>query len=131
MQCIPKSITKDHNNGLTSIPSKEEITKVVFSFEGDKAPSPDGFPFLFFQNYWHIIQEDASNGVKGAAILPRVGGKSRPLKPLPPEKISLFNGKQETKKVTKLMVVSLFGGTGKCLVFFYSFKDARRKKSML
>ena len=61
---IPSCISEDQNKFLTSIPSNEEITKVVFSFDGDKAPGPDGFPFLFFHKYWHIIREDVCNGVK-------------------------------------------------------------------
>ena len=49
---------------LTSIPSNVEIYKATFSFEGDKAPIPDGFPLFFFHKYWHIVGLDVCNGVK-------------------------------------------------------------------
>ena len=64
LECIPDCISKDHNKFLTTILSNEEITKVICSFDGDKTPGPDGFPFLFFHKYWHIICEDVCNGVK-------------------------------------------------------------------
>lgn len=30
--------------------------------EHNKAPGPDGFPIVFYQEYWHIIGLDRSNG---------------------------------------------------------------------
>ncbi|XP_057828258.1 uncharacterized protein LOC131039491 [Cryptomeria japonica] len=45
---IPKVLSKDQNRNLAVIPSNEEIKTVVFSFNGDKAPGPDGFPMFFF-----------------------------------------------------------------------------------
>lgn len=64
LDCIPRCISDDQNKFLTAIPSNDEITKAVFSFEGDKDHGPNGFPFLFFHRYWFIIQEDVFNGVK-------------------------------------------------------------------
>ena len=64
LECIPTCIFEAQNLSLTSIPSSDEISKAIFSFEGDKAPGPDGFPLLFFHKYWHIIGADVSNGVK-------------------------------------------------------------------
>ena len=64
LECIPKSISGDQNKKLTTIPTNDEITKVVYPFKGDKAPGPDGFPFLFFNTYQHIIQEDVFNCFK-------------------------------------------------------------------
>lgn len=64
LDCIPFCIFEDQNNSLTSIPSSDEISKDVFSFDIDKSPGPDGFPFFFFQQYWKIIGTDVCNGVK-------------------------------------------------------------------
>ena len=64
LENIPSCVSKAQNSVLTSIPSSDEISKAAFSFEGDKAPSPDGFSLLFFHKYWHIIGLDVCNGVK-------------------------------------------------------------------
>ena len=64
LESIPSCIFEAQNSSLTSIPSLDEISIVVFSFEGNKAPGPNGFPLLFFHKYWHIIGVDVSNGVK-------------------------------------------------------------------
>lgn len=64
LDCIPNCIFEDQNKVLTSILSYEEISKVFFSFDGDKAPGLDGFPFLFFHKYWGIISVDVCNEVK-------------------------------------------------------------------
>lgn len=61
---IPKVINPIQNKALTAIPSTGEIKKVVFSFQGDKALGPDGFPMFFFQDLWHIVGEDTINVVK-------------------------------------------------------------------
>lgn len=61
---IPKIIGPNQDKILFAIPSVDEIKKVVFSFQGDKALSPDGFPIFFFQEYWHIVGADTTNIVK-------------------------------------------------------------------
>ena len=37
---------------------EDEITAVVRSMNGDKSPSPDGFPMTFYHACWHIIKDD-------------------------------------------------------------------------
>lgn len=49
LDVIPNMVLEDINKDqCVSIPSSNEIKRSVFSFEGNKAPGPDGFPFLFF-----------------------------------------------------------------------------------
>ena len=48
LDCIPSYFFEDQNNFLTSINSSDDISKVFFSFEGDKAPDLDAFPFFSF-----------------------------------------------------------------------------------
>lgn len=48
---IPKVIYPIQNKALTAIPSTGEIKNTVFSFQGDKALGPDGFPMFFFQDF--------------------------------------------------------------------------------
>lgn len=38
---------------------EEEVTRVVHSLNGDKAPGPDEFSLAFFQSCWEIIKLDA------------------------------------------------------------------------
>ncbi|XP_059066339.1 uncharacterized protein LOC131857658 [Cryptomeria japonica] len=64
LEDIPSVLGEEHNIFLTTIPSKEEIKKVLFSFEGNKALSPDGFPMFFFQNFGHIVELYVINIVK-------------------------------------------------------------------
>jgi hypothetical protein len=37
---------------------EEEVRKVVFAMNGDKAPGPDGFTMAFFQACWEILRLD-------------------------------------------------------------------------
>lgn len=64
IDAIPKILNDGPNKMLVAIPSHLEIRKVVFSFEGNKAPGPDGFPMFFFQKLWDIVAKDVCNVVK-------------------------------------------------------------------
>lgn len=64
LQNIHCLIDEQKNAFLTAIPSNLEIRNVIFSFEGNKDPGPDGFPMFFFQEFWDIIRKDVSSGVK-------------------------------------------------------------------
>ena len=44
------SIEEDERLELERDFSKEEVVKALQEMEGDKAPSPDGFTWLFFKN---------------------------------------------------------------------------------
>jgi hypothetical protein len=33
---------------------EDEVKKVVFQMEHNKAPRPDGFPAEFYQNFWDV-----------------------------------------------------------------------------
>ncbi|XP_020249244.1 uncharacterized protein LOC109826633 [Asparagus officinalis] len=54
-------IYPDENFDLSSLDlpfSPQEILEAVFGLHPDKSPGPDGFPILFFQKFWHIVQAD-------------------------------------------------------------------------
>jgi len=38
--------------------SESEIWKVIFDMPSDKAPRPDGFPILFYKEFWPILKYD-------------------------------------------------------------------------
>lgn len=46
---IPKIISDKENKFLMNKISKDEVTKVLFNMNPDKAPEPDGFPTFFYQ----------------------------------------------------------------------------------
>jgi hypothetical protein len=51
-------VTQDENNLLIAPFTKDEIKRVVFEMEHNKAPGPDGFPVEFYQKFWDVIKED-------------------------------------------------------------------------
>ncbi|XP_057862710.1 uncharacterized protein LOC131071027 [Cryptomeria japonica] len=72
LETIPSIINDVQNKAMVAIPSEEEIKKAVFSFDGNKASDPDGFPLLFFQVFWNILKSDVVKGVEeflGARII--------------------------------------------------------------
>lgn len=48
----------NHLSDLSTMPSKEEIDKVIRTMPTDKAPGLDGFNGLFMKKCWSIISED-------------------------------------------------------------------------
>jgi hypothetical protein len=38
--------------------AEEEVKKVVFQMERNKAPGLDGFPTEFYQNFWEVMKSD-------------------------------------------------------------------------
>ena len=54
---IPQ-VSDEENSLLTAPYSEEEVRKVVFLMEHNKAPGPDGFPAEFYQNFWEVIKSD-------------------------------------------------------------------------
>ncbi|XP_043705327.1 uncharacterized protein LOC122655174 [Telopea speciosissima] len=56
LSCIPTVISKDDNDFLTAVLSREEIKVATFDLDPDSAPSPDGFPGAFYRSCWDIIE---------------------------------------------------------------------------
>lgn len=57
-QNIPKLITDQQNEALQKQPIEEEVKKVIFIMELDKAPRPDGFSVGFFLKNYEIVGKD-------------------------------------------------------------------------
>ncbi|GKA64119.1 RNA-directed DNA polymerase, eukaryota [Tanacetum coccineum] len=45
--------------------SNDEIKKSVWECGTDKAPGPDGFTFGFFRHFWHLVDRDVCEAVRG------------------------------------------------------------------
>lgn len=48
-------ISEQENSSLCSIPSPEEIKKIVRLMNPLKAPGPDGMPGVFYRHCWSIV----------------------------------------------------------------------------
>ncbi|XP_055814491.1 uncharacterized protein LOC129884174 [Solanum dulcamara] len=51
-------VTEEQNEGLQSLPTMEELKKVVFSMSSTSAAGPDGMNGKLYQSCWDIICED-------------------------------------------------------------------------
>ena len=52
---MTRCISEEENQGLNTIPTPEEIKTALFSMQDLKAPGPDGFPALFYKEFWPIV----------------------------------------------------------------------------
>lgn len=59
-----RNISNKDSDNLNRVPYPDEIRKAVFDLSADSTPGPDGFPGLFFQNSWLIIEKDMINVVQ-------------------------------------------------------------------
>jgi len=48
-------VSEEENSFLTAPFSEEEVRKAIFMMEHNKAPSTDGFPAEFYQNFWELL----------------------------------------------------------------------------
>lgn len=55
---IANIIYEADNRMELSLTMKEEVRVVAFQMPPDKAPRPNGFPTLFFQEFWEIVGDD-------------------------------------------------------------------------
>ena len=53
-------ITEEENATLRSIPTPNEIRATLFQMQDLKAPGPDGFPVLFYKEFWLIVGESVT-----------------------------------------------------------------------
>ena len=53
-----EKVSDTHNCILDTPFSEKEIKDAVFGSYAEGAPGPDGFPFLFYQQFWDLIKGD-------------------------------------------------------------------------
>ena len=61
---IPILVNTEDNNTLLKPFSEEEISKIVWSMEPDKARGPNGFSIHFYRLCWDIIKTNLFRMVK-------------------------------------------------------------------
>nr|POE60827.1 hypothetical protein CFP56_39839 [Quercus suber] len=52
---MPNCISEEENTLLRSLPSPKEMKETLFQMHDIKTPSPDGFPVLFYKEFWPIV----------------------------------------------------------------------------
>lgn len=60
LDCIQPKVTDDMNASLLAPISIEEIKEVAFQLGRLKAPGPDGFQGIFYQNFWDNLMAEVS-----------------------------------------------------------------------
>ena len=56
-------ISVEENLEMCKILSAKEIKEVIFDMQNLKAPGSDGFPPLFYKQYWHVVGQKVINVV--------------------------------------------------------------------
>nr|GEW43737.1 hypothetical protein [Tanacetum cinerariifolium] len=59
-----KRVSDLSNQNMVCLVTNEEIKHAMFSICDNKAPSPDGFTFVFFKKGWDVVGQDVCNGVR-------------------------------------------------------------------
>ena len=76
---IPRLVTHQQNEDLTSEVILEEVKKVVFALDGQSAAGVDGFTGFFYTTCWDIIAQDLLQTVEGFFV----GFQSQKVLPAP------------------------------------------------
>jgi len=71
---IPPLVRAEDNIDLNRPFTEEEVIKVIWSMDPDKAPGPDGFTIHFYKMCWDIIKVDFLKMIKGFKNKAKVGG---------------------------------------------------------
>lgn len=57
LACINPIVTVEMNEVLLQLVSIDEVKSAAFQLGALKTPGPDGFPGLFYQQYWEVVHE--------------------------------------------------------------------------
>lgn len=64
LEVISTRIDQEMNDELCKPYSNEEIKDALFQMGPTKAPGLDGFPTLFYQKHWELLQEDICQAMR-------------------------------------------------------------------
>eukprot|EP00253_Pinus_taeda_P017553 PITA_17553 len=71
---IPILVNADENTALCRPITNEEVIKVIWSMEVNKAPGPDGFTIHFYQSCWEVLKTDLLKMIRGFMRKAKIGG---------------------------------------------------------
>ena len=60
LDAIPSRVTEDMLMILSSEFTAEEVKVALFQIGPTKAPGPNGMNALFYQKFWHIVDDDSN-----------------------------------------------------------------------
>ena len=63
LNTVPQRMTTDMKEELSRPYSVEEVKATLFQIGPTKASGPDGMNVLFYQKFWHIVDNDVSSAV--------------------------------------------------------------------
>ena len=61
---LPTKVSLEDNMNLIKPVENHKYMEAVFHTDKYKAPGSDGFAAAFFQDYWHVIENDVCQAVK-------------------------------------------------------------------
>jgi hypothetical protein len=65
LDAIPVKVNSEMNEALNQEYTNEEIKSALFQMGPTKAPGPDGFPAIFYQRHWDLLEQDICSAVRG------------------------------------------------------------------
>jgi len=71
---MPKGVTKEMNDDLVKEIEEEEIKRMIWAMNLDKAPGPDGFPICFYKAFWGVIKKDLTKMIRWFQRKGKIGG---------------------------------------------------------
>jgi len=74
LQYLPKGITKEMNDSLIKEIEEEEIIRMIWTMNPDKAYGSDGFPICFYRAFWGLIKKDLTKMIRWIQRKGKIGG---------------------------------------------------------
>ena len=65
LEAIPIKVNAHMNEALSREYTNEEIKSALFQMGPTKTPGPDGFPAIFYQKNWDLLEQDICATVRG------------------------------------------------------------------